>query len=421
MLPRLDINATTPGVGAGGAAPLGDDAPQQAFQQSLRSMVGQSMPAAVIGRLDDGSFLVNVANTTARMLLPAGAQVGTQLTLTLVSVDPRPTFQTNPDGRSGVAPTLLYPEAAPAAVISAAAAAAAASAGALGAKGGAPLAGQGQAGVGIDPDAGAINGAALKPQSLAAALLGRAPLTATGALPGFDPSAPAPTLSGTARAIASMLSQAGGPAGGLQPLHGKTPLVADGAPDPQQLAARLRGEVGDSGLFYESHVAEWADGKRGIPDLQREPQMQAWTQQQAGGPVANPALMVNQQLHTQEQARLAWQGQAWPGQDMAWDVTRDGAKGNGGGRGEANAGPAWRSGLRLRFPGLGAVTATLVLTDAGQLSIALQAGSADSAAALRAGAGALQQSMEAAGAPLAALSVGLDPGLVPQAGGADGG
>ena len=398
MLPRLDVNGAPPATG--GAAAALDDAPQQAFQQSLRALVGQALPATVLSRLDDGSFLVNVAGTTARMLLPPGAQLGAQLSLTLVSVDPRPTFQTNNnDGRPGTAPTLLYPEAASQATISAAAANAA--------KNGAGLPGQRLV---PDADTGPVSGAAVKPQSLAAALLGRAPLTPAGELPAFDPSAPSPTLSGAARAIASMLSQAGDQAGGLQALHGKTPLVADGAPDPQQLAAKLRTELGDSGLFYESHVAEWASGKRGIPDLQREPQMQAWTQQQAGAPAANPALMVNQQLHTQEQARLMWQGQAWPGQDMEWDVSRErGGRGKDGQDGRDGAAPAWRSGVRFRFPTLGAVSATLVLTDSGQLSITLQTDTEQCASALRAGAGALQQSMEAAGAPLAALSVGLRP------------
>src|SRR4051812_39685984 len=95
MLPRADIITVRP-VGAAelvsGPAPVGD-ARQEQFQRSLAGLIGQSVQAEVMSRLTDGSFLVKVADTAARMMLPPGAQVGQRVPLTLVSVSPRPTFQ----------------------------------------------------------------------------------------------------------------------------------------------------------------------------------------------------------------------------------------------------------------------------------------------------------------------------------------
>jgi hypothetical protein len=48
-------------------------------------------------------------------------------------------------------------------------------------------------------------------------------------------------------------------------------MATPGATRP---ACALRDAVASSGLFYESHVAEWAEGKRPLASLLLEPQMQ---------------------------------------------------------------------------------------------------------------------------------------------------
>ena len=180
--------------------------------------------------------------------------------------------------------------------------------------------------------------------------------------------------------------------------------------------------MGDSGLFYESHVADWAEGKRTLQDLQREPQMQRMAQAQSSagqtpaeaaakllsGPDLSAAQMINQQLHTQEQGKLIWQGQAWPGQPMQWQVERDRRDSSGQeGRGEREEATVWRSGVRFRFPLLGKVGAHVTLVG-DQVHIQVESGNEDTAATLRAWASLLQGAMDAAGAPLASLTISAE-------------
>jgi hypothetical protein len=175
-------------------------------------------------------------------------------------------------------------------------------------------------------------------------------------------------------------------------------LVPQGAPDPAQLAAQLRQAVAKSGLFYESHLAEWAEGKRSLAELMAEPQ----AHKAPGTPPTDTALsqLVNQQLATHESGQLVWQGQLVPGQQMRWEIGRehDGAPAD-----RDTEHPGWHSGLRLRFPLLGEVEASLSLRGA-QLHIELLAG-ADTAAALRAAAPRLQEALAAVGNELAALRI----------------
>ncbi|HZV67418.1 MAG TPA: flagellar hook-length control protein FliK, partial [Telluria sp.] len=166
--------------------------------------------------------------------------------------------------------------------------------------------------------------------------------------------------------------------------------------------------IGKSGLFYESHVADWADGKRTLAELAQEPQMQRAPAPEAGprgaAPAADPATaqFINLQLSAGEQGRVAWLGQVWPGQQMQWEIEKD-APDSRAKQGEAAA-PGWRSGLRLRFPQLGEIGATVTLAG-GQLRIALEAGSGEVGGLLRSQAATLAAALEAAGAPLSSLTV----------------
>jgi hypothetical protein len=430
VLPRVDT-AVTPLNPATAPAEGASPARQAAFQNSLQNLVGQSMKGQVLANLSDGTSLVKVADTSVRMQLPAGAEVGSEVAMTLVAANPRPTFQIGDNSRPGAPAQLVYPEAeddggsAPTQIGARAAAASVADL----ARGATPSASSNtmaaaapSAQAAAAQTAAAQNGAVAtqnaRPLSPAAVKLAKSPLTAAEDLPGFDPSAPAPTLSGAARAIATVLTQVDKQSTAPQALNGKTPLIAtakgDAAQvDTQELAQKLHDTVGSSGLFYESHVAEWAQGKRPLPDLQREPQMQKAQGSGADGAqpagLADPASaqLINQQLHTQEQSRVVWQGEAWAGQKMEWDIARDGpdqgpgAKSGGG----DNDHTAWRSGVRFRFPTLGDVSASVVLVG-GQVHIQMQAASPETAAALRAHAGALEQSLDAAGSPLSSFSVG---------------
>ncbi|MDC8759302.1 flagellar hook-length control protein FliK [Janthinobacterium fluminis] len=395
MLPRLDASITPPApIRAAVPVEAAGDARQEAFQRSLHTLLGKSMQGEVLARFADGNFLVKVAGTAARMQLPPGARVGGEVPLTLIAIDPRPTFQIGKSNNPGAPQALSYAYADAAFDPPADDAAAAARPGAQSAQG----------------------AAGARSSSLAAALLGKAPLTPASLLPDLGAGAPAPALSSAARAINSVLMQAESVPGAPLALVGKAALLAPPAADPAQLAQTLHDEVGHSGLFYESHVAEWAEGKRSMGELLREPQMAQTAAGQdplakaAAGTDLAAAQLINLQLHTHEQQRVLWQGEVWPGQQMEWEIRKD----EGGGRhGEAGdddeAQAAWRSGVRFHFPQLGSVSATLVLTG-GQVHIQLQADSEQSRAALRAGTPALGLALDAAGAPLASLTIGQPDG-----------
>lgn len=367
MAPVTPVKGTRPGDAVA--------EPRQAeFQRSLQGMVGKSMTGQVIGRMTDGSYLVRVAGTPARMQLPAGTELGANVPLLLVGINPRPSFQigAGADPRAGA--MLTYADA--------------------------------QA----EPDAAAAQGAqgaqaGMRAGGAQAALLGRAPLTPANLLPSLNADTPAPELSSTARAISTVLSQAESVPGAPLSLIGKTSLMATPGTDPSQVAQNLRDAVGSSGLFYESHVAEWADGKRPLASLLLEPQMQKTLQGEVmkNGTDLAAAQLINLQLHTHEQARVQWQGEAWPGQKMQWDITKD--EPNGGHHpGQDEDATAWRSSVRFQFPLLGDLSAQVVL-QGGKVQIQMQAGSEASAETLRQHAARLEASMEAAGWPLSSLTI----------------
>ncbi|NBV18066.1 flagellar hook-length control protein FliK [Janthinobacterium sp.] len=379
MLPKMDAIGMTPMTPVKGTRPADTVAdPRQAeFQRSLQGLIGKSMQGQVLARMGDGSYLVRVAGTPARMQLPAGAQLGAEIPLTLIGINPRPSFQIGNARDQAAHPLLTYAdaEAEPEA------------AAARGAQAGAAQAG-------------------MRTGSTAAALLGRAPLTPANLLPDLAGDTPAPELSTTARAISSVLVQAESVPGAPLSLVGKAALMATPGADPAGVAQKLRDAVASSGLFYESHVAEWAEGKRPLASLLLEPQMQRAAQGDAArtGTDLASAQLINLQLHTHEQARVQWQGEAWPGQQMQWDISRDAPEGQQQDGAEADEATAWRSSVRFQFPLLGDLAAQVVL-QGGRVAIQLQAGSEDSAATLRQHAARLETALDAAGWPLTSLSI----------------
>ncbi|SEO14642.1 hook-length control protein FliK [Duganella sp. CF517] len=478
MLPRFDaaVMPVRPADGLGAGAAVGDER-QAAFQRVLQGMVGKSVTAEVMSRFNDGSSLVKVADNAVRMMLPPGVNVGDQVPLTVLTASPRPTFQLG-TGTPGASPTVVYSEGAPADGGEALYSPSPPAAGQPG-TGRAPAAavpgqpGQAQADAadadavpgqlrpGVPPGAPAAQAAtppalarpgadpasaaqgkpgdaaaagrplpagaqaagtplpadAVKPHSLAATLLGKAPLTPSSELPELDHTTPQSTLSNTARALTTVLTTAQGGQVAQLALIGKTALFGGALPDTDALAQKLQDTISKSGLFYESHVTEWVKGERTLPELMREPQMQrmahageqAAARAAANGPDLSAAQMINQQLHTHEQGRVQWQGEAWPGQPMQWDVRREQReKGRqDGGAGDDTPEQIWRSGVRFRFPLLGEVSAAVTLVG-GQVHIQVQTGSDDSADTLRLHAGRLEQAMEAAGAPLSSLLITRD-------------
>lgn len=260
----------------------------------------------------------------------------------------------------------------------------------------------------------------------------------------------------------STLSQAGQMIGELLLKDGEPPRPASLnrgeplLPQPPKTAAELvpvlQKAVAESGLFYESHQAQWVDGKRPIEQLLQEPQgrhsapatlarhaapeaerdagqaasppnarvaqeppareaarSESGTQQQQGTALGTmpDALrpIVQQQLDAVATQRLLWHGEAWPNQPLEWEIVRDQEQGSAA---SADEEMSWRSTLRLDTPRLGHVEASLRLTGAG-IQMTLAAPADGTVSDLQKGLPELMASLQAAGIPLLSFQVRHEP------------
>lgn len=369
MQPRALVSAVLPASPVRPAEHLGDPR-QQAFQRALAPQLGKALHGEVLAKLSDGSFVVKVANIPTRMQLPEGSKVGADVPLTLVSVQPRPTFQVG----NGARP--VFSEAGP------------------------PLpqgADPGKAPLAMREGSAAQAGAAV---GRAAALLQAAAAGAASQSAGLE--ANNTTLSPAGKTIGGVLAAASKAETPMTAALGRAPIVAAAGMDAGSIATGLQQAVGKSGLFYESHVAEWAQGARALAELNAEPQQQLAREGVRQQPLdPGTAQFINLQLATQEQGQVAWQGNLWPGQPMQLEVRRDTREGH-----EETGEPdtPWHSRLRLRFPELGELDARLTLTG-GRLQVQFAAGSENTAALLRLHMGSLAGALEAAGTQLAGFEV----------------
>jgi hypothetical protein len=362
MLPR-DTVSLTQVAPARPTLPVGDPR-QQAFARALAGLVGQSLQADVLTKLPDGSFVVRVNDMAARMPLPQGTQVGTQVPLTLVAITPRPTFQVQ-TGQG----TAAFAEAGP------------------------PLP------EGADPQSSPL--AWLEGKNAAALARTAALLAGTrglAQLPGGGADGANASISTAGKVLGDVVAAAQQAGTQASAAVGRTPLLDGPSLDAGAIAQALRDGIDKSGLFYESHVAEWADGTRPRADLALEPQARGMP------PPTNPdtAQLINLQLNAHEQGRIAWQGSLWPGQDLHWEVERDASSRQDGG--ESEDGGTWQSSLRLRFGALGELAARVVLAG-DQLHIRLDAPDAGVKGLLDAHQARLAQALDAAGTPLSTLAI----------------
>ncbi|MFJ0908958.1 flagellar hook-length control protein FliK, partial [Bordetella bronchiseptica] len=145
---------------------------------------------------------------------------------------------------------------------------------------------------------------------------------------------------------------------------------------------------------------ENATPARALPAAEAAPPGQPATHT-PGAPVPgihqDATLLVRQQLDVLANQMLAWQGQAWPGTPMEWEVAREHGDDAAG-----QPGTHWATRLKLNLPRLGTVEARLNLA-ANQLVLHVVA--PDSAAEIGAAADALRQQLSAAGLTLTNLSV----------------
>jgi hypothetical protein len=236
-------------------------------------------------------------------------------------------------------------------------------------------------------------------------------------------------LSETGRFISSLLGRSASSSSPAM-LSGALPLLAAPPADGVQLARSLASALGFSGLFYESHQAQWVAGARPLEDLLLEPQAplsglrprlpdtnaQPDASKLAGmtrdnsaddhAPVHPDALaQVRQQLEVFETRQISWQGLAWPGQPIEWQVAEE--KPAARDESDESGQTAWQTRLNLTLPNLGQIFVSLRL-DAHGVEVRLIAAEPVTAFMLRAGAAPLANGLESAGIKLLGMGVDLD-------------
>jgi flagellar hook-length control protein FliK len=177
--------------------------------------------------------------------------------------------------------------------------------------------------------------------------------------------------------------------------------------DTKQLAGALREALANSGLFYESHQAQWVRGERSTAQLLIEPQNQIQDKNiqttdttaykpsdsttTASGLSIELRSMVQQQLHTLETHQLTWSGEIWPNQHMQWEIQ---------GQPEQHAQRPderqWSTEMELALNRLGDVHARLVYTQ-GAIKLTLHAADAKATELLNRRLPALRNTLQEAG------------------------
>jgi Flagellar hook-length control protein FliK len=198
------------------------------------------------------------------------------------------------------------------------------------------------------------------------------------------------------------------------------------------LARSLARAVSESGLFYESHLAQWVRGERSLAQILREPQARIGADRgdalaaavgpdavSSGEPIAPAApggsgaasagneplpvhpdamALVRAQLDALEHAGFSWKGEIWPGQTMDWQVAED------GGGGAPTERRSWKTQLRLTLPNLGDVDVAIAL-DGDKLQLDIAASDRTSAAVLRGSGNNLNRALLASGLDLQGMRV----------------
>jgi hypothetical protein len=253
-------------------------------------------------------------------------------------------------------------------------------------------------------------------------------------------------------------ANAGGPAAGSAV---RAPDLPTPGPQPHALAQALAGALQRSGLFYESHISDVAYGRRDPTQLAHEPQAAldpgeaprinpagenrsiladnvrfslptsaspmmpqadglpsggsapTWSGSQPSLPPVPPpgihpeaALLVRQQLEVLANQTVAWEGTAWPGAPMWWEISRE--------QEDAMQGPraaprTWATRIVLTLPRLGSVETRISL--AGD-QLVMQIVAPDGDAEISRATAALRERMSASGLTLSDVSVSaVAPGL----------
>ncbi len=376
MLPRADLNLNRPPASLEASTPAvsATDARLEVFRRLTQIAIGRELQATVDSMLDDGTYLVKVADTAARMSLPVGTKVGDSLSMVFVAKEPRPTF-------------LLTQQ-------------------------------QGSAPASLSTAARLIDHLlqTAEQDGMPVAVLPKAPLLPSTAV--ADP-----------QRVAAALQNSVASSGLFYESHlhdwisGSRPLT-DLAHEPQARLARTQTgaepQPNTASLDLTRLAAsmrELGDGANKLLSLIREAQLHSGNtlstdadiiaRAQSTLPTVDPeaARLINLQLNALEHQQIRWQGELWPGQKMEWEISED--KPDGSSQDAREQPSAWSSTVRFELPHLGGVSASIRLIG-DRVQVQVSTASDATASTLREHGGMLADALEAAGSPLDSLLVKRD-------------
>lgn len=377
---------------------------------------GEQYLGKVQQSLPNGRSLVQVGATQLDMALPKEVRPGDTVRLVYLTSGPRPTFQLVPT--PAVQPVRLSDTAQQVNALVRFAQAGAPAAVATGTGTASPL--PGMTGAPASPGqvaTQALPGAPNQALPGAVAQLAARPIIANVALLNLPPGSPPLTsamISGSANPTMALVGQAvdGARAGLASHASLMTQgIVTEEAANSHVLPMRLRQVLSESGLFYESHLGRWTQGRMTLEAIQREPQARL---------VDNPGRILNlpgldgmpedaariagRQLQMLEGASFYWQGYAWPNQWLDWQVHEETS--NTFEDPDANR---WQTHLHLQLPRLGDVAAEIGISARG-LKIRIVTGREDSLEEAKAALPQLIERLRNADLKLSGIELGLADG-----------
>lgn len=239
----------------------------------------------------------------------------------------------------------------------------------------------------------------------------------------------APQLSQTARMLSDIMQRV--PERTLPILAPAAPLLEQSTANPTVLALALRTALVRSGLFYESHLANWVVGQDSLDGLMQEPQnrLAAETARAPATPASALALLagseateqrqanpmhtlLTQQLQVLETPQFAWRGELWPGHMLEWRVRKetDPEPQDSATALAQETGSGWESHLKLTLPQLGTLNVHIKLDAQQAFSIRMMPDRAETGPLLQQHQARLIDQFAAAGCTLNALTVQNDAG-----------
>lgn len=237
------------------------------------------------------------------------------------------------------------------------------------------------------------------------------------------PPTDAPQLSQTARMLSEILQRS--PQHALPTLTPPTPLLPKPTTNTRELAGVLRTALVRSGLFYESHLANWTVGQDSLDGLMQEPQNRLTPDAARLGSASalsetgvatesrqlNPLhTLLSQQLQVLESPQFAWRGDLWPGRTLEWQVRQEtpDASEEPPNPTPPSAEAAWESHLKLTLPELGTLNVHIKLDSRHAFSINIVPDRAEVGTILTQHQPALTEKLLAAGCTLCDVTVEHD-------------